>query len=101
MRGGGSCVTERGIILRAFACNDNPAGSFDTPAKHREANHRVPVRHLKWALAASLAASLAPHASTAQATTSLVTNATVLPRHTLGVRVLGGFSRFDELLGTG
>jgi hypothetical protein len=37
----------------------------------------------------------------AQATTSLQTDATVLPRHQFGVRVLTAFSRYDALLGNG
>ena len=44
---------------------------------------------------------LAPRLSIAQSTTSLLTNATVLPRGTLGVRMLGGFHRYDALIGDG
>jgi hypothetical protein len=81
--------------------DDNPEGSFDTPAKHREATLRLPVRYLKYALAALGLLWLAPRLSTAQSTTSLLTNATVLPRRTFGVRMLAGFHRFDALIGDG
>ena len=39
--------------------------------------------------------------SAAQSTTSLQTDATVLPRHTFGVRGLTSFGRYDALLGDG
>lgn len=59
----------------------------------------MPVRYLKHVLAAALLIATAPRFSIAQSTTSLLTNATVLPRRTFGVRMLGGFHRFDALLG--
>ena len=39
--------------------------------------------------------------STAQSTTSLATDASVLPRGAVGIRVLTSWTRFDELLGDG
>src|SRR6478735_5942823 len=99
MRGVGSCVTECGIIFEGVCLDDNPAGSFDIPAKHREATLRLPVRYLKYAFAAAALLWLAPRLSIAQSTTSLLTNATVLPPGTFGVRVLGGFHRYDALIG--
>jgi hypothetical protein len=61
----------------------------------------LPVRYLKYALAAAIMTTLAPRLSIAQSTTSLLTNATVLPRRTFGVRILAGFERTDALVGDG
>jgi hypothetical protein len=61
----------------------------------------LPVRYLKYAFAATVVLWLAPRLSIAQSTTSLLTNATVLPRQTFGVRMLAGFHRFDALIGDG
>lgn len=83
--------------------NDNPPAPRHTPY---EANLRLSVRHILASKVVSgvlgLAAVAAPvHGAPAQTTTSLQTDATVLPRHTVGVRVLTSFGRFDELLGNG
>ncbi len=101
MRGVGSCVTESGIIFEVVCLDDNPRGSFDTPAKHREATFRLPVRYLKYVLAGASILWLAPRPSIAQSTTSLLTNATVLQPGSFGIRGLGGFHRFDAFIGDG
>src|ERR1043166_8598900 len=63
------------------------------------------IRHIRITLNSSalvLACLTLPcRSAAAQSTTSMQTDATVLPRRTFGVRVLTGFARFDELLGTG
>jgi hypothetical protein len=60
----------------------------------------LPVRQ-RIRSSALLIAWLFPLCSAAQSTTSLSTDATVLPRGALGIRVLTSFTRWDELLGSG
>ena len=85
-------------ILGASRTNDNPLASCHI---RHEANLRPTVRHILSRSLPLLAALPLATPLRAQATTSLQTDATVLPRHGLGIRVLTGFARFDELLGTG
>jgi hypothetical protein len=67
-----------------------------------EAILRLSVRQLISTSAMVLAGVLSTSArAAAQSTTSLQTDATVLPRHRLGIRLLSGFTRFDELVGNG
>src|SRR4051812_40563116 len=67
-----------------------------------EANLRPSVRRFSGSSALALAClALVGRGGAAQSTTSLQIDATVLPRHTLGVRGLMSFARFDDLLGDG
>ena len=67
-----------------------------------EATLRLVVRHVLRSCALVLACLiLGVHPSAAQSTTSLLPDATVLPRRTLDVRIASAWTRYDELLGTG
>lgn len=60
----------------------------------------MPVRHLVRSSALLLLCVL-PHLVSAQSTTSLLPDATVLPSHGVRFRLLTAWTRYDELLGNG
>jgi hypothetical protein len=77
--------------------NDNSLG---TPHIPHEAILRLPVRRFSGSSTLLLLClALFGQRSSAQATTSLQIDGTVLPRHELGIRTLFGFGRFDETVG--
>jgi hypothetical protein len=79
--------------------NDNSLG---TPHITYEAILRLPVRRFSgWSMLVLLCLALIGRRSSAQATTSLQIDGTVLQRHELGIRGLFGFGRYDETLGDG
>lgn len=101
MVGGGSSDTSEYIRV-GVRWNDNPSGATHIPFEailrpFISLGRIIPRRGL--ACAALLALTAA--GARAQTTTSLLTDASLLPRHRLGVRVLASWSRFDELLGDG
>src|SRR4051812_46000298 len=62
---------------------------------------RLSVRRLPGVSLANALSLITFRGLAAQSTTSLIPDAAVLRKHTLGVRVLTGFARWDELLGAG
>jgi hypothetical protein len=104
MVGGGSSDTSEYIRV-GVRWNDNPSGATHIPfeAILRPFISLVPgiVRRAVPSAALAALSVLGVHSARAQSTTSLLTDAAVLPRHALGVRVLSSWSRFDELLGDG
>ncbi len=81
----------------AICPNDN---AHDRSHTSYEASLRLSVRQLIRS-SAPLLLLLAAQRSTAQSTTSLVTDASVLPRGMVGIRVLTSWTRWDEQLGFG
>lgn len=77
--------------------NDNAVASAHIPY---EAILRLSVRHIFGASALLLVCMLSRRA-TAQSTTSLLPDATVLPSQSLRLRVLTSFTHYDALLGDG
>lgn len=77
--------------------NDNPHDRSHTP---REASLRLSIR-LIIRSSALLFIGLVPQRSIAQSPTSLVTDASVLPRGAVGIRFLTSWTRWDEYLGNG
>jgi hypothetical protein len=74
----------------------------ETPHIPHEAILRLPVRRFSgWSTLLLLCLALAGQRSSAQATTSLQIDGTVLLRHELGIRGLVGFGRYDTQLGDG
>lgn len=101
MEGGGSCVTgyvySGAVTIRVG--NDNSLPTLHTP---HEAILRLSVRRSSGSSLLLLAClALAGRTASAQSATSLQIDATVLPRHTIGVRGLMSFGRYDALLGDG
>jgi hypothetical protein len=75
-----------------------------TRLQSNEAIPRLLARHLLHVARSSVLLGsllLSSRSAFAQATASTLTDASVLPRHTLGVRLLTSWSRFDELAGNG
>lgn len=88
-----------GISLMAIRSNDNAPGSSHTPY---EAISRLPVRQFTRLSAVLLVSTLAATRSVvAQSTTSLIPDATVLPKRAVGFRVLTSWTRYDQLIGVG
>src|SRR6185437_8487082 len=97
--GGESSVTTVRISLLTFRWNDNRPASSHIP---RERFFRVLVITRLRAFAISLGALITVGATAgplgAQSTTSLLPDAALLPRGEIRLRVLSGFTRYDELL---
>jgi hypothetical protein len=102
MVGGGSGVTQRGrvgISLMAIRWNDNAAASSHTP---HEAISRLSVRQVIRLSALLLVFSVvASHRTVAQSTTSLIPDATVLPKRGIAFRIASAWTRYDQLIGVG
>jgi hypothetical protein len=90
-------------ILDGETWNDNATAPSHTPY---EAILRLSVRSILRAstslfacVVACAVAFLIPKTSVAQSSTSLLTDATVLPRHGFGMVLQSSWTRFDQLLG--
>ena len=95
--GGRWKLCHEGEYIDGKSWNDNAVASSHLP---HEAIHRLSVRHIFRASALLLVCAL-PRGATAQSTTSLLPDATVLPRRALRLRLLTSWTRYDELLGAG
>src|SRR6476469_3315561 len=97
MAGGGSSVTRVCLSLMSFG---GMITSRQHPTYRHEAILRLSVRHLIRA-SASLLLLLGARRSSAQSTTTLLPDATVLPSRAIRIRLLTSWTRADELLGNG
>src|SRR3954466_10514679 len=95
MRGGGSSVTRVCISLGAIRRMITRWRSINLP---HEATLRLLGRHFTRSSAAVLVCLLSARAS-AQSTTSLLPDATVLPSGALRLRLLTSFTRWDQYVG--
>ena len=85
------------FIFDGVRWNDNPPAMSHT---RYEAILRLSVRHLIRS-SASIVLLLGARRASAQSTTTLLPDATVLPSRAIRVRILSGWTRADELFGTG
>src|SRR5215467_12993644 len=97
MDGGGSSDTSASVSCWR-PTNDSRAGHALLPTQ-RDASFRLTVRQFIRS-SAVVVTVLLPHRSVAQATTNPQIDASVLPRGVGSVRVLTGWTRYDELFGT-